>query len=113
MSFLSRTQSGPFSLQDCYTWEQLESMITENDMSFLLPVDAGLPDWTRVVVSPLAEERVGHGGSIGVDQLLSVPRDLVPGDEVLMMDLGGNVLALATIGRDDQLVCQPFRVLKG
>lgn len=113
MSFLSRTQNGPFSIQDSFTLEEIETKITGNDLSFIMPIEAALPHWPKVIVSPLAEQRIRHGNAVTIDHLMSVPRALVPDDEVLVMGLDGDLLALAMIERQEQLVCQPFRVLKG
>ena len=113
MSFLSRLQNGPFSLEDSHTLEELQDKIATADWSFVLPIEAALPNWPKVIVSPLAEQRIKHGNAVPTEDLLSIPRPLVPGDEVLVMGLEGELLALASIEQQQQMVCQPFRVLKG
>lgn len=113
MSFLTRVSSGPFSIQDSFTIEEIENRAKRKDLSFLLPLSEGLPDWARVKVSPLAEERILHGNFVYPDEFLEVPTELVPGDQIILQDLAGEVLALAElIVREGSLVCQPTRVIK-
>lgn len=110
MSFLSRVSSGPFHSAQAYTLEELANMAEKKDFSFLLPLTAGLPDWVQVKVHPLVEERIKHGNSILTEHLLDVPSTLTVGDDVVLLDMEGQVLALAEIKRMDRLICQPFRV---
>ena len=43
--------------------------------------------------------------------MLDVPETLTVGDEVVLLGIEGDVLALAEVKKADQLICQPFRVL--
>ncbi|NMA60451.1 MAG: tRNA pseudouridine(55) synthase TruB [Firmicutes bacterium] len=110
MSSLVRTASGPFTTQDAYTLEEISNLVQIEDYSFLLPMEAGLPGWIKVKVHPLVEERIQHGNFILPEHFLDVPSTLVVGDEVVLMSIDGEVLALAEIKKTDQLICQPFRV---
>lgn len=110
MSFLSRTTSGPFSLADGYTLQEIETMLSQDDFSFLLPIQSALPSWPQVKVSPLVERRVRHGNYIRPEDLVDVPTALAVGDDVILLSVEGEALALAEIRKTDQLICQPFTV---
>lgn len=110
MSGLVRTTTGPFTIADAYTLEEISALVQAGDYSFLLPMEVGLPGWVRVKVNPLVEERIQHGNFILPEHFLEVPSTLTVGDEVVLMSIDGDVLALAEIKKTDQLICQPFRV---
>lgn len=110
MSFLTRVASGPFTSSEAYTLEEIARCISDGDYGFLLPMQDGLPGWIRVKIHPLVEERIKHGNFILPEHFLDVPTTLTVGDEVVLMSVGGEVLALAEIKKTDQLICQPFRV---
>ncbi len=113
MSFLTRIQSGPFTADQAYTVEEIEHSVQNHDFAFLLPMEAGLADWTKVKVHPLVEERLKHGNFILPEHLVDVPVSLVAGDQVVLLSVEGEMLALAEIKKTDQLICQPFRVFAG
>jgi tRNA pseudouridine55 synthase len=111
MSFLTRVASGPFHSEDAFTLEEIASMTRQGDVSFLLPMTAALSGWLHVKIHPLVQERVRHGNFILPEHMLDVPETLTVGDEVVLLDLEGDVLALAEIKMAEQvLICQPFRV---
>lgn len=110
MSFLSRVASGPYHSSNAYTLEEIESFVRQGDYSFLLPMATALSGWINVKVHPLVQERIKHGNFILPEHLLDVPETLTVGDEVVLLSLEGDVLALAEIKMTDQLICQPFRV---
>lgn len=111
MSFLSRVESGPFHSSSAFTMDEIVALVEQGDYRFLLPLEVGLPDWVKVKVNPLVEERIKHGNFLLPEHLLDVPSKLTVGDDVLLMSIDGEVLALAEIQMKDQLVCQPVRVL--
>ncbi|HHU62235.1 MAG: tRNA pseudouridine(55) synthase TruB [Bacillota bacterium] len=112
MSYLARTKSGPFSIDKAFTLEEIQKLVELQNYGFLLPMETGLPDWVKVKVNPLVEERISHGNFILPEHILDVPSALTVGDDVLLMSIDGEVLALAEIKKSDQLICQPFRVFK-
>lgn len=110
MSYLTRTASGPFSISEAYTLEEIEQLVKLGEYRFLLSMETGLPDWVKVKVNPLVEERIGHGNFILPEHFLDTPTTLTVGDDIMLMSIDGEVLALAEIKKEDQLICQPFRV---
>ncbi len=113
MSFLTRVASGPYGSAAALSLEEIASLVEMGDYSFLLPMQSALPTWTKVKVNPLVQERIKHGNFILPEHLLDVPEALTIGDEVVLLSLEGDVLALAEIKRaEQQLICQPFRVFQ-
>ena len=110
MSFLTRTASGPFTSSEAFTLGEIESLVNEGDYRFLLPLQVALADWIMVKVHPVVHERIKHGNFILPEHLLDVPQTLTIGDDVALLSIEGDVLALAEIKMADQLICQPFRV---
>ena len=110
MSFLTRTASGPYGSHQADTLEEIASYVEQGDFRFLLPMNTALTDWIQVKVHPLVHDRIKHGNFILPEHFLDVPETLTVGDEVVLLSLEGDVLALATIKKADQLICQPFRV---
>ncbi len=113
LSFLTRTQSGPFPSAQACTVEEIEDYVDKGDFSFLLPPEAGLAEWVKVKVHPLVEERLKHGNFILPEHLVDVPGPLAIGERVVLLSVEGEMLALAEIKKTDQLICQPFRVFAG
>lgn len=110
MSFLTRCGSGIFTSEDAYTLEEIVALVQRGEYAFLRPMQDGLPDWIKVKVHPLVEERIKHGNFILPEHFVDVPDTLTVGDDVMLMSVEGDVLALAEIKRTDHLICQPFRV---
>jgi tRNA pseudouridine55 synthase len=110
MSFLTRVASGTFRSEDAFTLEQIVSLTSQEDYRFLLPMGTALSGWINVKVHPVVQDRIRHGNFILPEHLLDVPQTLTVGDEVVLLNLEGDVLALAEIKMAEQLICQPFRV---
>ncbi|HPT82851.1 MAG TPA: tRNA pseudouridine(55) synthase TruB [Limnochordia bacterium] len=110
MSFLSRVKSGPFHSEQAYTLEELTALVEQENFEFLLPMQQALPNWVQVKVHPLVEERIKNGNYILPEHLLDVPSTLTVGEDVVLLSLDGQLLALAEIKKTDRLICQPFRV---
>ena len=110
MSFLTRVASGPFGSAEAFTLDEIAALVNRGDYRFLLPLQAALSDWVMVKVHPLVHERIKHGNFILPEHLLDVPQTLTIGDDVVLLSIEGDVLALAEIKMADQLICHPFRV---
>jgi tRNA pseudouridine55 synthase len=110
MSFLTRMSSGPFHSADAFTLEEIGELAGQGRADFLLPMQSALPHWVQVKVHPLVEERVKNGSFILPEHLLDVPTTLTVGEEVILLSLEGEMLALAEIKKTDSLICHPFRV---
>ena len=61
MAALERTETGGFSLENCYTTEQLQAMTYEERLSCLLPVETLFADWESVRL-PAFYHRLCHNG---------------------------------------------------
>ncbi|HBG02655.1 MAG TPA: hypothetical protein DDW87_13995, partial [Firmicutes bacterium] len=106
----TRLASGPFHSSEAFTLEEIEHLVQLGDYRFLLPMQSALVGWPMVKVHPLTEDRIRHGNFILPEHLLDVPERLTVGDDVVLLSVEGDVLALAEIKMADQLICQPYRV---
>lgn len=60
MSNLLRIRSGPFTIQESWTLEEIEAAVSESEYSFLLPLEAGI-DLPRVYLSAVRANAFRHG----------------------------------------------------
>ncbi len=86
MSYLVRTRSGPFRLEDAYTLEELAA-----GEARLLPPAEALGDMPRITVKGRAAERLRHGVAPGI-----APAE-PEGSTVALLDESGDLLALAEV----------------
>jgi len=85
----------PFREKDMITMEALEKAVAEDrHHEILLPIDAGLSAWPRIVLDEDPAQRFSHGNP--------VPVVGVPG-RVRVFDQGGNILGLAEVRADGML----------
>lgn len=61
LSFLVRTASGPFKIEDALTLEEIEELWKKGDHSFFLPVDYGLQEIPALTVKERAVKNVVNG----------------------------------------------------
>lgn len=112
MSFLVRILSGPFSIQQGYTLEEIKQYVAKDDYSFVLGIEKALPEYPHVQVTPEAEKRVLNGNYVLMEDLFNISKELGTGDQVLLFSASNQLLAIAEIKYKNGLLCQPIRVLK-
>lgn len=61
LSFLVRTASGPFLLENTYTLEEIKTMWNQKDLSFLLPIDYALEDIPALTIKEKAVPSIMNG----------------------------------------------------
>ena len=88
LAALSREASGPFSLRDAITLDDLENMCTEDARARLLVPDRALADWPRIDLDDDAAEEIRHGRTVRTDRLPS---------EGVRMYAGGRFLGLGRL----------------
>ncbi len=64
---LRRTATARFSLEDAYTWDQLETMDMEQREACLLPVDCLLPEMPVVELDAQQVRRIAQGQQLDID----------------------------------------------
>ncbi len=78
MASLIRTQSGPFTLNEAVTLEQLEQMIMADKLSdVLMPIQKALKIFPSVTVSDEIEKKILNGSLLEETKELSNPRTAV------------------------------------
>lgn len=109
LSFLVRTRTGPFHLEETHTFEEIQQAIDSGHIaSVLQPPEAAIPHMPRVDLSTDDVERVRHG------QAVAAQRDLLQSEHVRLHAKSGRLVAIARPVRTGN-VCtvQPIAVLIG
>lgn len=79
MSTLTRTESGPFSLEDTFTFEEIEQHLNDDKSAeeLFLPIEQALSIFPAVTVTPEVEQKILNGAVIEETKELSNPRSAV------------------------------------
>ena len=94
LSFLVRTASGPFLLENSYTLEEILEMWRQDDLSFLLPIDFALQDIPALTVKEKAVPHILNGqplapsgvlGGIGKNEMPKFVRLYSPDGKLLSL----------------------------
>lgn len=97
MSSLLRTKSGPFTLENGVTLEQLEQAVDLNTQGELVtPIDSVLQHMPAIVVKDSALERTQNGNSLYLPGIFRLPdNDISSGKIVRLYSEDGQLLAIA------------------
>ncbi len=86
MSFLIRTASGPFKLEECLTFDQIKQMIEEETLC-LFPMEYALSTMPSLTVTPELEAKLQNGAVLPqVDEMT--------GDRLVMYNHSGEAIAI-------------------
>lgn len=94
LSFLVRTESGSFKLEDSYTLDEIKELWSNQNLSFLLPIDYALEDLPAFVVKDKAVNSVLNGmpvapsgikGAVGLSVLPKTVRLYSPDKKLLAL----------------------------
>ncbi|MBM7701909.1 tRNA pseudouridine(55) synthase TruB [Metabacillus iocasae] len=107
MSYLQRTGSGQFTLDDCLTFEEIEKAVEEGEIqSHLYPVEQALFHLPKLTINDTLAMKVKNGA------LLPCPSDVdVSKGPILMMDENGQCLAIYAQHPSKQHLIKPTKVL--
>ncbi|OZM58615.1 tRNA pseudouridine(55) synthase TruB [Lottiidibacillus patelloidae] len=86
MSSLVRTASGPFTLEDTFTFEQLEELLKEDNHGFLVSVEEALKHFPKWVVNDKLALKISNGA------VLEITEDLP--EKFVVYDESGRCLAI-------------------
>ncbi len=109
---LRRPKSGRFGLEHSVTMQQLADAIwlwkTNNDQramkKILHPVEELLSDLPRIVVKDGAAAALSHGAPLLRPGVVSIAEDLKSGDEVLIVSMKGEAVAIATLSQSSKII---------
>lgn len=94
LSFLIRTESGPFKLENSFTLKEIEELWQKQDCSFLLPIDYALEDLPAFTVKEKAVTSILNGlpiapsgiiGAVGNSNLPKIVRLYSPSGKLLAL----------------------------
>ena len=109
LTSLIRIRSGPFSLADSITLEQLAEAVTQGTVaSRLFSADRALQQYPALMLDDTTTQRVLHGNAFWYDH----QDNLVAAELARVYDPAGNFLAIA-IWDAEQGLWQPKKVLTG
>jgi len=108
MSSLVRIQSASFSLEDCYTFEQLEEMASERTIhTALRPLEAGISYLPKYSINDKVAEKVKNGA------LLEIPSHLAEtAGPIAVESEDGTALAIYRRHPDKPGIMKPDKVLR-
>ena len=107
MSHLIRTQSSSFTLDDCFTLEQIEELELEERYQLLRPLEEGLSHLPKLVINDKVAEKVINGVA------LPKPNDFsIETGEPFVLEHNGIALAIYQIKENNLELMKPVKVLR-
>ena len=85
LSALRRTAALPFDIDQAVSLDALEGMSLAEAQSALLPIEAALPDWAQISITPMQQADFSHGRAFAID---SVACEVSEGQWVCVMAQG-------------------------
>ncbi len=102
LSFLVRTASGPFKLEESFTLEEIEDLWRQGDFSFLLPIDYALGDIPALTVKEKAQQKVLNGQPLAPSGIIGGVGNTDLPKFVRLYALNGSLLALGIYRTTDE-----------
>ncbi|MEW8971162.1 tRNA pseudouridine(55) synthase TruB [Mesobacillus jeotgali] len=108
MSSLVRIQSADFTIEDCYTFEQLEEMAAEGNLADALqPLEAGISYLPKYRINDKVAEKVKNGA------LLQIPEEFVGiSGPIIVVTEDGKALAIYRSHPTKTGMMKPDKVLR-
>lgn len=108
MSHLVRVQSAEFTLEDCFSFEQIEKMAEEGSIqSYLRPIEEGLLNLPKYTINDKVAEKIKNGA------VLQMPAELADFDEPIVVEtFAGNALAIYQKHPRKAGLLKPVKVLR-
>lgn len=126
MQQLRRTRTGPFSIDDAVTLQEVQDAIvfhragdSREIVRAVRPMESLFSHLPKIVVRDSAIAAVCHGASLALPGIAAVDSDIQPKDEVLVESLKGEAVALAEaqltspeiLDRSEGVAARPLRIL--
>ncbi|MHB1126574.1 MAG: tRNA pseudouridine(55) synthase TruB [Bacillota bacterium] len=113
LSFLVRTMSGIFSLNDSFTLEEITEREKNGDREYIVPPDAVVNHLPSLIVKPEFEGPVYNGVAVHAEGIVTWPVQLPPEQEVRLYSSQGKFLALGRVEwHQDQPLVKMHKVFK-
>lgn len=108
MSSLTRIKAASFSLEDCLTFSQIETMVAEGTLeNYLRPIESALSYLPKLVINDKLANRVKNGA------VLPIPAELAElTDSVVMQTEAGLAIAIYQPHPQKAGVMKPEKVLR-
>lgn len=111
MSFLTRTASGPFLLEDSVSLEEIEKLLLAGDLDFLMPMGTMVNHLPCVELKPAALKYIRDGTAVNA-QYFSV-QDKLDENTLVRMEHDGQLVGIGIMSRETDSACfvKPKKVL--
>ena len=107
MSDLIRIQSSSFTLDDCYTLEQIEELELEDRYQLLRPLEEGLSHLPKLVINDKVAEKVINGVALPKPDEFTMETG-----EPFVLEYKGVALAIYQIKENNLNLMKPVKVLR-
>ncbi|MFC3882529.1 tRNA pseudouridine(55) synthase TruB [Bacillus songklensis] len=109
MSDLIRTASGPFTLDDCLTFEEIEEYVEKHEIQqYLLPIEKALFHLPKLQINDKLAEKVKNGAVLPKPEDMDIDIEQGP---FLMIDSTGTCLAIYEKHPQKEGLIKPTKVL--
>ncbi|WP_078554604.1 tRNA pseudouridine(55) synthase TruB [Bacillus alkalicellulosilyticus] len=106
MSNLQRTGAGPFTLEDCYTFEQLEEKVAQGNITdSLMPIETAIDHFPKMTVDDTVAEKIKNGSVLPLSMELGDERISIYNEE-------GECLAIYRKHPTKEGLMKPEKMLK-
>lgn len=110
LSYLIRTGTGQFTLENSVTLAELQQAVIENRVGqYLLPLDFGISSMPKVLVHRLAEKKAINGAQLKRKDFLQYPQSLRQGERARLYTAMGFV-AIVEVLDPKEGIMQPVKV---
>jgi len=115
MSYLLRTKSGAFEVDNAITLDKLKEVFTSVEFeNFILPVSEALKDYNKVYVSEKADKLIHNGCKIYKEYIEKSDYEYSYGDTVIAFDSKELLVGIFTVKKDEEnngLYIRPIKIL--
>ncbi len=110
LSYLLRTGTGHFTLDDSITLDEVKDAVDEERMNdLLLPVDWGICSMPKIVIEDRAIQKAVNGVSLRKGDYLEIPSMLTEGDLVRVYGKDG-FISISKVNDLERLIIKPLKV---
>ena len=105
LSFLIRTASGPFSIDNSHTIQSLEQLAQKNNYKFIISLDKPLV-YPSFKIKKTAHKKAVNGAYLDKEDFIDVS-SWIQGEKILVYSNDGDFIGISEIDED---TCKPIRV---
>ncbi len=111
LSFLVRNKSGPFSLQESFTFAEIKKRFLAGKKDFIIPMDYPL-DHKAVFLKEKAYKKAVNGASLQISDIQTPEKEIEKDEKVLVYDHQKNFISInqLQLSEKEGRILKPLRV---